>query len=122
MQKIKDAASESLANKKVAVTRVSRHANDHASNVAYKRRCTRSTRTRTNSKAIAAITTYARSPTASTRWRSPPGPGPPKPRCTNVPSSAPNTYGCTATPVGGSVSQPAADHGRQHGIAVIDGA
>jgi hypothetical protein len=36
-------------------------------------------------------------------------------------SSASNTYGRTPTPVGGSVSQPAADHGRQHGITVIDG-
>jgi uncharacterized protein len=37
MQKIKDAASEFLANKRVAVTGVSRHAKDHGSNVVYKR-------------------------------------------------------------------------------------
>lgn len=37
MQKIKDAASEFLANKRVAVTGVSRHAKDHGSNFVYKR-------------------------------------------------------------------------------------
>jgi hypothetical protein len=37
MQKIKDAAAEFLANKRVAVTGVSRHAKDHASNLVYKR-------------------------------------------------------------------------------------
>ena len=37
MQKIKDAASVFLANKRVAVTGVSRHAKDHGSNVVYKR-------------------------------------------------------------------------------------
>ena len=36
MQKIKEAASEFLANKRVAVTGVSRHAKDHGSNVVYK--------------------------------------------------------------------------------------
>src|SRR6516225_6931388 len=37
MQKIKDAASVFLANKRVAVTGVSRRAKDHGSNVGYKR-------------------------------------------------------------------------------------
>jgi CoA binding domain len=37
MQKIKDAAPEFLANKRVAVTGVSRHAKDHGSNVVNKR-------------------------------------------------------------------------------------
>lgn len=37
MQKIRDAASEFLANKRVAVTGVSRQAKDHASNIVYKR-------------------------------------------------------------------------------------
>ena len=37
MHGIKEAASEFLANKRVAVTGVSRHAKDHGSNVVYKR-------------------------------------------------------------------------------------
>jgi predicted CoA-binding protein len=37
MPKIKDAASEFLASKRVAVTGVSRHPKDHGSNVVYKR-------------------------------------------------------------------------------------
>ena len=37
MTKIKDAASEFLANKRVAVTGVSRHPKDHGSNVVYQR-------------------------------------------------------------------------------------
>ena len=37
MQKIKDAASVFLANKRVAVTGPSRHAKDHGSNVVHKR-------------------------------------------------------------------------------------
>lgn len=37
MQKIKEAASEFLAGKRVAVTGVSRHPTDHGSNVVYKR-------------------------------------------------------------------------------------
>jgi uncharacterized protein len=37
MQKIKDAPSEFLAHTKVAVTGISRHTNDHASNVVHKR-------------------------------------------------------------------------------------
>ena len=37
MQKIKEAAAEFLASKRVAVTGVSRHPKDHGSNVVYKR-------------------------------------------------------------------------------------
>ncbi|MGZ6638395.1 MAG: CoA-binding protein, partial [Solirubrobacteraceae bacterium] len=37
MQRIKDAAAEFLAGKRVAVTGVSREAKDHGSNVVYKR-------------------------------------------------------------------------------------
>jgi predicted CoA-binding protein len=37
MQKINEAASEFLANHRVAVTGVSRHAKDHGSNIVYKR-------------------------------------------------------------------------------------
>jgi predicted CoA-binding protein len=37
MQKIKEAASEFLASKRVAVTGVSRHPGNHGSNVVYKR-------------------------------------------------------------------------------------
>jgi hypothetical protein len=74
MPTIKEVASEFLANKRVAVTGVSREAKGHGSNVVYKRlrdRATRSspsTRTRTRSRAIAATTTCARSLMASTLW------------------------------------------------------
>ena len=63
MQRIKDAAAEFLAGKRVAVTGVSREAKDHGSNVVYKRlasgatRSSRSTRTPTRSRATAATTT-----------------------------------------------------------------
>ena len=66
MQKIKEAASEFLATKRVAVTGVSRHAKDHGSNVVYKRLRDRGYEvyavipTRTKSKEIAVITTFAR--------------------------------------------------------------
>ena len=84
-------------------------------------RCTRSTRTRTRSKAIAAITTWPRSPMASMRWSSPLGPRPLKPRCTNVPELGIQHVWMHRGPGTGSVSQAAADYGRQQGIAVIDG-
>jgi len=73
MATIRDAATEFLANRRVAVTGVSRQPKGHGSNVVYQRlrqRVTRSSpsiRTQMRSKAIPAIATYARSPAASTR-------------------------------------------------------
>ncbi len=72
MPTIKEAAAEFLANKRVAVTGVSREAKGHGSNVVYSgyaRAATRSspsTRTPTRWKAIAHTTTWARSLAAST--------------------------------------------------------
>ena len=42
-------------------------------------------------------------------------------RCASAPTSGSGTSGCTAAPAHGSVSETAADYGREHGIAVIDG-
>jgi predicted CoA-binding protein len=73
MPTINDAASAFLANRRVAVTGVSREAKGHGSNVVYQRLRERgyevspSTRTQTRWKAIAATTTFARSPAASRR-------------------------------------------------------
>ena len=73
MPSIKDAASEFLAHKRVAVTGVSRKPENHGSNVVYKRlreRATRSspsTRTPTRSKAIPPTTTCARFQVVSMR-------------------------------------------------------
>jgi predicted CoA-binding protein len=74
MQKIKEAASEFLANQRVAVAGVSRHAKDHGSNVVYKRLRDRGYEVyavNPNADQVegdrAAITTCARSPAASMR-------------------------------------------------------
>jgi predicted CoA-binding protein len=73
MPKIKEAASEFLANKRVAVTGVSREAKGHGSNVVYQRLRERGyevfavNRTQTWSKAIRPTATCARFPAASTR-------------------------------------------------------
>ena len=127
MQKIRDAAAEFLANKRVAVTGVSRDAKDHASNVVYKRfrnrgyevypvnpnadevegdRCYHDLRSIPDGVDAVVIATRPETAEATMRecaeldikhvWMHR-GPGP------------------------GSVSQVAADFGRQQGIAVIDG-
>ena len=63
MSTIKEAASEFLANRRVAVTGVSRNPRGHGSNVVYQRlrsaatRCSPSIRTPTRSKAMRATTT-----------------------------------------------------------------
>ena len=62
MPKMKDAAAEFLANKRVAVTGVSRKGQSHGANVVYQRlrrgatRFSRSTRTPTRSRVILATT------------------------------------------------------------------
>jgi predicted CoA-binding protein len=127
MQKIKDGASEFLANKRVAVTGVSRHAEDHASNVVYKRFRDRG------------YEVYAVNPNADDVEGD---------RCYHdldsipdgvdavVIATRPETAEATMRecaklgvkhvwmhrgPGTGSVSRAAADYGRQQGIAVIDG-
>jgi uncharacterized protein len=92
MQKIKDAASEFLSNKRVAVTGVSRHAKDHGSNVVYKRLRDRATRPATAEATMRECATLGVKHVWMHR-----GPG------------------------AGSVSPAAAEYGRQQGITVIDG-
>ena len=126
MQKIKEAASEFLANKRVAVTGVSRHAKDHGSNVVYKRLRERG------------YEVYAVNPNADEVEGD---------RCYHdlrsipdgvdavVIATRPETAEATMQecaelgikhvwmhrgPGPGSVSKTAAHHGRQQGIAVID--
>jgi predicted CoA-binding protein len=127
MQKIQDAASEFLANKRVAITGVSRQPNGHGSNIVYKRlrergyevfpvnpnadevegdRCYHDLRSLPDG--VNAVVIGTRPEIAETTMRD-----------------------CVALgikhvwmhrgPGAGSVSKPAADYGRQHGIAVIDG-
>jgi predicted CoA-binding protein len=63
MRKTKDVATEFLSHKRVAVTGVSRHPENHGSNVVYKRLrdrgygCSPGTRTPTSRRVIIATTT-----------------------------------------------------------------
>ena len=104
MQKIKDAASVFLANKRVAVTGPSRHAKDHGSNVVHKRLRDRSYEVyavNPNADEVEGDRCYQPALDPRRRRRGGdrnPNPRPPKPRCTSVPSSASNTYGCTVAP------------------------
>ena len=73
MVTVKEAAAAFLANKRIAVTGVSRKPQGHGSNAVYKRLRDRgyevspSTPTQTRSKAIGATATCATLPAASTR-------------------------------------------------------
>ena len=127
MQKIKDAASEFLAKRRVAVTGVSRHPKDHGSNVVYKRLRDRG------------YEVFAVNPNAEVVEGD---------RCYHDLRSIPDgvdavviatrpeiaeTTMCECAELGikhvwmhrgpgaGSVSRAAADYGRKQGIAVIDG-
>ena len=127
MQKIKDAASEFLANQRVAVTGVSRHAKDHGSNVVYKR-------LRDRGYEVFAVNPNAdevEGDPAHHDLRSIPG-GVDAVVIATRPEIAEETMReCAALgikqvwmhrgPGAGSVSPAAADYGRRHGIAVIDG-
>jgi predicted CoA-binding protein len=127
MVAIKEAAAEFLASKRVAVTGVSRHPKDHGSNVVYRRLRERG------------YETFAVNPNAHEvegdrcyhDLRSIPG-GVDAVVIGTRPEIAEETMrecadlGITHVwmhrgPGGGSVSEPAADYGREHGIAVIDG-
>lgn len=127
MPKIKEAASEFLASKRVAVTGVSRHPKNHGSNIVYKRLRERG------------FEVFAVNPNADEvegdqcfhDLRSIPG-GVDAVVIATRPEAAQETMReCTGLgikhvwmhrgPGAGSVSKAAADYGRQHGIAVIDG-
>jgi uncharacterized protein len=124
---IKAAASEFLANKRVAVTGVSRHPKDHGGNVVYKRLRERG------------YDVFAVNPNADEvegdrcyhELNSIPG-GVDAVVIATRPEIAEDTmHECAELgikhvwmhrgPGAGSVSETAANYGRQHGIAVIDG-
>jgi predicted CoA-binding protein len=127
MTKIKDAASEFLANKRVAVTGVSRHPKDHGSNVVYKRlrergydvfavnpnvdelegdRCYHDLRSIPGG--VDAVVIATKPETAEDTMR----------ECDDL---GIKHVWMHRGPGRGSVSEAAAQYGRQHGIAVIDG-
>jgi uncharacterized protein len=127
MQKIKDAASEFLVTKRVAVTGVSRHPKNHGGNVVYRRLRERG------------YEVFAVNPNADEvegdrchhDLRSIPG-GVEAVVIATRPEIAEETMRECADlgiehvwmhrgPGGGSVSEAAADYGREQGIAVIDG-
>lgn len=127
MPKIKEAASEFLGNKRVAVTGVSRHPKDHGSNIVYRR-------FRERGYEVFAVNPNAEEVEGDRCYRdlrSIPG-GVDAVVIATRPEIAEDTMRECADlgikhvwmhrgPGGGSVSEEAADYGRQRGIAVIDG-
>ena len=127
MQRIKDAASKFLENKRVAVTGVSREPKGHGSNVVYKR-------FRERGYEVFAVNPNADEVEGDRCYhdlRSIPG-GVGAVVIATKPELAEETMRECAElgikhvwmhrgPGPGSVSEPAADYGRQQGIAVIDG-
>ena len=127
MQKIKQAASEFLANKRVAVTGVSRQPKEHGSNVVYKR-------LRDRGYEVFAVNPNAEQVEGDRSHhdlRSIPG-GVDAVVIATRPEIAEGTMRECAElgikhvwmhrgPGAGSVSEAAADYGRRQGIAVIDG-
>jgi predicted CoA-binding protein len=127
MAKIKEAASEFLANKRIAVTGVSRHPNSHGSNVVYQR-------LRERGYDVFAVNPNAAEVEGDRCYhdlRSIPG-GVDAVVIATRPEFADGTMRDCADlgikhvwmhrgPGAGSVSEAAADYGRQQGIAVIDG-
>jgi len=127
MQRIKDAAAEFLTGKRVAVTGVSRKAKDHGSNVVYKR-------LRERGYEVFAVNPNADEVEGDRCYHdlgSIPG-GVDHVVIGTRPERAENTmHECADLgikhvwmhrgPGHGSVSEAAADYGRGHGIAVIDG-
>ena len=127
MEKIREAESEFLANKRVAVTGVSRHPKDHGSNVVYKR-------LRERGYEVVPINPNAEVVEGDPCYHdlgSVPG-GVEAVVIGTRPATADETMREGAElgvkhvwmhrgPGKGSVSKTAADYGRQHGIAVIDG-
>ena len=127
MQRIKEAADEFLAHKRVAVTGVSRTPNSHGSNVVYQR-------LRDRGYEVFAVNPHADEVEGDTAYpdlRSIPG-GVEAVVIGTKPERAEATMRECADlgihhvwmhrgPGGGSVSKEAADLGRKEGIAVIDG-
>jgi predicted CoA-binding protein len=127
MTKIKEATSEFLMNKRVAVTGVSRKPKDHGSNVVYKR-------LRDRGYEVFAVNPNAEEVEGDTCYhdlRSIPG-GVDAVVIATRPETAEETMRECADlgikhvwmhrgPGAGSVSKTATDYGRQQGIAVIDG-
>jgi uncharacterized protein len=127
MTKIKDAASEFLESKRVAVTGVSRSAKDHGSNVVYKR-------LKERGYDVFAVNPNADEVEGDRSYhdlRSIPG-GVEAVVIGTSPKHAEETmHECADLgikhvwmhrgPGGGSVSKEATTYGREHGIAVIDG-
>jgi uncharacterized protein len=127
MTKIKDAASEFLANKRVAVTGVSRQPNSHGSNVVYQRLRERGYEV----FAVNPNTDEVEGDPCCHDLRSIPG-GVDAVVIATKPETAEDTMRECADlgikhvwmhrgPGVGSVSEVAADYGRERGIAVIDG-
>jgi predicted CoA-binding protein len=128
MQKIKDAASDFLANKRVAVTGVSRDPKGHGSNVVYQR-------LRSRGYEVFAVNPNAEEVEGDRCYhdlRSIPG-GVDAVVIATAPERADGTMReCVELgikhvwmhkgPGAGSVSKPAAQLGRQNGVTVIDGA
>lgn len=127
MEKIKDAASEFLANRRVAVTGVSRNPRDHGSNVVYRRLRERgydvfAVNPNTDQVegdvcyhdlgsipgGVDAVVIATRSETAEATMR----------ECDELGIRHVWMHRGFGT---GSVSKEAADYGRRHGIKVIDG-
>ena len=127
MTKIKDAASEFLANDRVAVTGVSRHPKDHGSNVVYCRLRERGYKVfavnpnadevegdpcyhdlRSIPDGVDAVVIATRPETAEQTMR----------ECAEI---GIKHVWMHRGPGKGSVSEEAAAYGREHGIAVIDG-
>ena len=127
MPKIKEAASEFLASKRVAVTGVSREPKNHGSNIVYQR-------LRERGYEVFAVNPNADEVEGDPCYhdlRSIPG-GVDAVVIATRPEIAEETMRECADlgikhvwmhrgPGAGSVSEAAADYGRQHGIAVIDG-
>jgi predicted CoA-binding protein len=127
MPKIKEAASEFLANKRVAVTGVSRQPKNHGSNVVYQRLRQRGYEV----FAVNPNVDEVEGDPCYPELRSIPG-GVDAVVIATKPERAEGTMRECADlgikhvwmhrgPGAGSVSQAAADYGRQRGIAVIDG-
>ena len=127
MQKIKDAASEFLAHRRVAVTGVSRSSKDHGANVVYQR-------LRSRGYEVFAVNPNADEVEGDRCYhdlRSIPG-GVEAVVIGTRPEHADQTmHECVDLaiqhvwmhrgPGGGSVSETATAYGREHGISVIDG-
>jgi predicted CoA-binding protein len=127
MTKIKDAASEFLASKRVAVTGVSRHPKDHGSNIVYKR-------LRERGYDVFAVNPNADEVEGDRCYhdlRSIPGGVDAVVIATNPESADDTMRECAELginhvwmhrgPGKGSVSETAAEYGREHGISVIPG-